>query len=267
MANQRKLELVGTQVQRVACSGLRGRIAVYDKGQEPTSPPVGTVYVQEAAILEGVTLSDGKQVPGLRDMVVEIGPKTFLRGRVVTDQKEATELLMPPFVRQLADLLGASVEAESLSGVLPTVVAITTADGTEVGIPLGDKDTAPPEGAPSYPVGESPEEVAEVEAKAKAERDKGIADLAEFGLTEADYDDGSRVGNCPGCLDRHPLAPGIAGLTDEDVAVERQSREDLAEVDAKADPEWDEDFDDEEDEGRGVPAAELKEIGGESGRS
>lgn len=265
MANQRKLELIGNEVKKVAYRAANGgKIAVHDKeGEEPMAPPSGTVYTQEATILEDVTTVDGKKIPGLRGLlvVVEIGPKTFLRGRVVTDQKEAEALLMPPFLREFIGQLKKLVQVETVvEGKVTTVVAVMRADGTEVGIPLVDKDTAPPEGASPYPVGESPEEQAEADAKADAEWEEDFDEEDapdEYGLTKADYDAGATVGICPGCLTVHPLPPGIVGLTDEQAAAERQRRG-VATI--EADPEWDDDFGDE------VPMAELveEEIGGES---
>lgn len=234
MANQRKLEIVGSEVTKIAYGAANGRqIAVHDKGEEPATAPSGTVYTQEATILQDVTTVDGKTIPGLPDLLVEIGPKTFLRGRLVTNQKEAQALLMPPFLRELVDQLGELAEVKVIGGGVLKVVAVTQTDGTEVAIPLGDKDTAPPEGANQYPVGESPIEIAEADAKADAEADAEWEEVDfdeddapdEYGLTQADYANGATVGICPNCLGTHALQPGIVGLTEEEAAAELQQRE------------------------------------------
>mgnify|MGYP001577442592 CR=1 FL=1 len=139
--------------------------------EECPAPPVGSVCEREYVLLKDVTTEDGESIERLDGFPLKVGLKTFLRGRVVTDQKEATALLMPPFLREFIIQLGRLVDVEAMlmGGTTPKVVAITAADGTEVGIPMGDKDTAPPVGASPYPVGESPEEIAEADAKADAE--------------------------------------------------------------------------------------------------
>lgn len=256
MNQQRMIELVGTEVTKVAYGSASGRkIAVCNKGEEPATLPKGTVGTQEATILEGITLSDGTQIPGLQSMVIAIGPRTFLRGRLVTDQKEAIALLTSPFLQEIVSQLGELVDVAAL-GAVPTVVAVIQGDGTEVGIPLEDGDVLPPEGASPYAVGESPLEIAAAVETDAAKRDAEIAELRTFPehvpseLAEEAYNAGIRVGNCPSCTERHPLKPGTVALTDEEAQAERERR---AEADAKADPEWDEDFDDDDE----IVTAEL----------
>lgn len=155
----------------------------YPVEERSATPPVGTIYEQEYTLLSGVTTEDGELIEKLDGFPLKVGRRTFLRGRVVTDPKEATALLTPPFLRELVRQLGELVEVEAtvIGGATLKVVAIATADGTEVGILLGDKDTAPPDGASPYPVGESREEVAEAEAKADAEWGEDFGDeLAEL---------------------------------------------------------------------------------------
>ena len=210
---QKRIDLVGNEVVRVAYGAFNGqRIAVHDKGAEPATPPGGTVYVQEATLLEGVTTGNDKQIPGLTDLVLEIGSKQFLRGRLVADKKEAEQLLIPPFVRSLVgglkEVMGVEVET-MLEGAPPLVVAITMADGTEVGIPLSDGDIAPPDGASLYPVGASPEEAAEAEARAMAEED---LDDEVPELTDEEKTAGYVIGTCPGCGEVHALSPRLQAI-------------------------------------------------------
>ena len=76
---------------------------------------------------------------------------------------------MPSFVRELVGQLrasGADVDVDCLNEVIPSAVAIMMANGTEVGIALQDGDVLPQESASPYPVGESPEEIAEAELAA-----------------------------------------------------------------------------------------------------
>lgn len=145
----------------------------YPVEERPANLPTGTVYEQEYTLLRDVSTDDGELIDKLDGFPLKVGPRTFLRGRVVTDPKEAGALLMPSSLRRLVDLCGADWakgEVEFLGGAtIPTVVAVKTADGTEVGVVLQDNDVRPPAGASPYPVGESPEELAEADAKADPE--------------------------------------------------------------------------------------------------
>lgn len=242
----RQVLLEAMENDYVAYCGTDGRqIGGFPVGERPATPPVGTIYECEYTLLSEVTTEDGELIEKLDGFPLKVGPRKFVRGRVVTNQKEAEALLMPPllweFVSQLKELVR-RVETMMIDGTHPKVVAITTADGTEVGILLGDKDTTPPEGASPYPVGESPEELAEADAKADPEWDEDFDDEEDaYGLTKVDYA-GATVGICPSCLQVHSLQPGIVGLTDEEAQAERQRRGTNE-----------------------VQYAELEEIGGESG--
>lgn len=147
--------------------GFEGQIdRGYPLEERPEEPPTGSVYEREYVLLKDAVDEEGKTIERLNGFPLKAGPRRFLRGRVVTDQEEATALLMPPFLRELVRQLGELVEVEVAQGaVLPTVVAVRQVDGTEVGILLRDKDTAPLEGVSPYPIGESPEEIeaAEIE--------------------------------------------------------------------------------------------------------
>ncbi len=133
----------------------------YPLEERPDEPPVGTIYEREYTLLKDVVTEDGEPIERLDGFPLKVGPRKFLRGRLVTDKKEAAKLLMPPLLRELVAQLrasGADVDVDCLNEVIPSAVAITMADGTEVGIALKDGDIPPPKGASTYPVGESPEE-------------------------------------------------------------------------------------------------------------
>lgn len=168
--SRKQIDVVGYEVILVAYCRADGEfIDVYRKGQEPPLPPPGTVYVQETMFVTDVVLN-GKEA--YTALAIE-GPMKFLRGRVVTDPKEATILQIPPETWAVFKSLGASVIP---SGETPTVIAVRRIDGVEIGIPLQDGDIPPPADAPEYAVGESPEEMAVADAKAYAE---GVQDDLE----------------------------------------------------------------------------------------
>ncbi|MBI2523777.1 hypothetical protein HYW11_00975 [Candidatus Peregrinibacteria bacterium] len=169
MAKRMLIEATGQEF--VGYFGPNGR--QMDRGylieKRPAAPPAGTVYELEYTLLRDAVTEDGEPIEKLDGFPLKVGPKKFLRGRLVKDPKEAEALIRPPLVRKIVSQLrkqGVDVSVMFSHSETPSVVAIIMADGAEVGIPMGDKDTAPPEGASPYPVGESPEEVSEAEIAA-----------------------------------------------------------------------------------------------------
>lgn len=184
MANQ-KIDVVGDKDQRVAYCGADGqKLAVYDKGQEPVVPPPGTVYVQEVTLVMNA-LVDGKPAKGF--LGVE-GPKTFLRGRVVTGYEAwgyapITIMVVGEFLKEIDPM---AFRRE----VIDTLRCVVTRDrsGSEEATLVNEGDILPPAGASEYAVGESPEELAEADAEGDFddfdEEEETPAELAREGPTD-----------------------------------------------------------------------------------
>lgn len=165
----------------------------YPLEERPEEPPTGTVYEREYVLLKDAVDEDGKSLERLNGFPLSAGPRKFLCGRIVTDQKEAAVLLLPSFLREMAKV----TEIEIVGAPVVTVVAVKQADGAEIGILLQTDDVSPSEGASHYPVGESLEELrmAEMvhEAAAYAEGCQDDLDPEGDDVMCVDADDGPPV--------------------------------------------------------------------------
>lgn len=222
MTNRTQVTLAGVEKRYITYQGVDpgSGCAKFEEGT-PHEVPVGAIVQQTARVLMDVLTSDGEKFPGIEGFPLEVGPRIFLRGRVV-EGEEAQKLLVPPELRELQAMLGGMLEVEVMTigseGENLRVVAITQSDGTEVALPLRDDDVPPPKDASPYAVGESPEEV----AAAKASKPK-----RRF---------------CPDCLqDDHPVDPETALTADE--AAQARSERAQAQVRAMAGVMGDEDPD------------------------
>lgn len=165
----------------------------YPLEERPEEPPTGSVYEREYVLLKDAVDEEGKLIERLNGFPLRAGPRKFLRGRVVTDQKEAMVLLLPSFLREMVEVFDIVVG-------MPMVVAVKH-DDAEVGIQLQDGDIPPPEGASHYPVGESPEEQRMAEMVMEAVDDE-LADIRND-VKDGVYDDEEEAAVGGG----HPVLP------------------------------------------------------------
>ncbi|MBI3336651.1 hypothetical protein HYZ98_03755 [Candidatus Peregrinibacteria bacterium] len=198
---------------QVTLEGEKKRYVVYggcgeiiDRVEEgtPHEIPQGTILCQTVTVLEKVTTVDGKKIPAIKGLVLEAGPRTFLRGMVV-EGEEAQKWLLPSGLRGLAERLPElRVQVEGEEGV--RLLVILAVDGQDPWYArLQDDDVLPPPNASPYAVGESPEEIA-----------------ASVGVTGGASDEERRF--CPSCLNVHPLQSGTRGLTEAEAREEALRR-------------------------------------------
>ncbi|OGJ57029.1 hypothetical protein A3H22_01625 [Candidatus Peribacteria bacterium RIFCSPLOWO2_12_FULL_55_15] len=150
--HERDVELTAVERRFVGYFDVRNQqIGTVPAHERQAQLPIGTVYEQEYILYQDICLDDGFPFSSEQCLIDENWkPKTFLCGRVATDQ-DVVMLFPMLFIEKPRWRHSSLVVAMS-------IVVVKQTNGANVGIPLMANDIAPPEGASPYAVGESPEE-------------------------------------------------------------------------------------------------------------